>query len=141
MQVKKLNERAILPSRGSAKAAGFDLSSVEEILIPGNCGKALIPTGWSVAVPQGTYGRVAPRSGLAWNKNIMVNAGVIDRDYRGEVKVILVNLSPEPFLVKVGDRVAQLILECNVTPPVTEVAILDETSRSEKGFGSSGVSL
>ncbi|KAG6557628.1 hypothetical protein Mapa_000909 [Marchantia paleacea] len=138
LRVKKLVPEAILPSRGSALAAGYDLSSAYDAIVPAR-GKALIKTGLSVAIPEGTYGRVAPRSGLAWKHSIDVGAGVIDADYRGPLGVILFNHSDVEFSIKAGDRIAQLILECIVTPEVLELDDLDETVRGEGGFGSTGV--
>eukprot|EP00951_Prasinocladus_malaysianus_P024173 scaffold207938_cov39-Prasinocladus_malaysianus.AAC.1 len=103
-------------------------------------GKAMIKTGISIAIPPGTYARVAPRSGLAWKHSIDTGAGVVDEDYRGEVNVILFNFSDNDFPVKQGDRIAQLILERICTPEVEEVQDLDNTSRGGGGFGSTGVS-
>ncbi|KAL8087765.1 hypothetical protein AgCh_037788 [Apium graveolens] len=137
-RVKKLSEKAILPSRGSPLSAGYDLSSASEIKVPAR-GKALVPTDLSIAVPEGTYARIAPRSGLAWKHSIDVGAGVIDADYRGPVGVILFNYSDVDFEVKAGDRIAQLIIEQIVTPEVTEVDDLDLTVRGAGGFGSTGV--
>ncbi|XP_004291884.1 PREDICTED: deoxyuridine 5'-triphosphate nucleotidohydrolase [Fragaria vesca subsp. vesca] len=137
-RVKKLSEKAILPSRGSPLSAGYDLSSATETKIPAR-GKALVPTDLSIAVPKGTYARVAPRSGLALKHSIDVGAGVIDADYRGPVGVILFNHSDVDFEVKVGDRIAQLIIEKIITPDVMEVEDLDCTVRGEGGFGSTGV--
>ncbi|KAL0438556.1 UNVERIFIED_CONTAM: Deoxyuridine 5'-triphosphate nucleotidohydrolase [Sesamum latifolium] len=138
LRVKKLSEKAILPSRGSPLSAGYDLSSAVETKVPAR-GKALIPTHLRIAVPEGTYARVAPRSGLAWKHSIDVGAGVIDADYRGPVGVILFNHSDVDFEVKAGDRIAQLIIEKLVTPEVTEVDDLDSTHRGFGGFGSTGV--
>nr|GMC79355.1 deoxyuridine 5'-triphosphate nucleotidohydrolase [Ipomoea batatas]GMC88659.1 deoxyuridine 5'-triphosphate nucleotidohydrolase [Ipomoea batatas] len=137
-KVKKLSEKAVLPSRGSPLSAGYDLSSAADTKVPGR-GKALIPTDLSIAVSPGTYARIAPRSGLAWKHSIDVGAGVIDADYRGSVGVILFNHSDADFEVKVGDRVAQLIIEKIVTPEVEEVDDLDSTVRGSGGFGSTGV--
>ncbi|KAL6215892.1 hypothetical protein ACLB2K_015318 [Fragaria x ananassa] len=137
-RVKKLSEKAVLPSRGSPLSAGYDLSSATEMKIPAR-GKALVPTDLSIAVPEGTYARVAPRSGLALKHSIDVGAGVIDADYRGSVGVILFNHSDVDFEVKVGDRIAQLIIEKIITPDVMEVEDLDCTVRGEGGFGSTGV--
>lgn len=89
-------------------------------------------------MPEGTYGRVAPRSGLAWKNFIDVGAGVIDQDYRGNVGVILFNHSDVDFDVKKGDRIAQLICERIAHPNVVEVKSLSETARGEGGFGSTG---
>ncbi|KAJ0248348.1 Deoxyuridine 5'-triphosphate nucleotidohydrolase [Hirschfeldia incana] len=137
-KVKKLSEKAVLPTRGSPLSAGYDLSSAVDSKVPAR-GKALIPTDLSVAVPEGTYARIAPRSGLAWKHSIDVGAGVVDADYRGPVGVILFNHSDVDFEVKVGDRVAQMIVERIVTPQVLEVEDLDATVRGEGGFGSTGV--
>ncbi|KAG2666637.1 hypothetical protein I3843_15G071500 [Carya illinoinensis] len=137
-RVKKLSKKAILPSRGSPLSAGYDLSSATEVKVPAR-GKALVSTDLSIAVPEGTYARVAPRSGLAWKHSIDVGAGVIDADYRGPVGVILFNHSDIDFEVKAGDRIAQLIIEKIMTPEVTEVEDLDATARGDGGFGSTGI--
>lgn len=81
-------------------------------------GRGLVPLDLSVRLPEGTYGRIAPRSGLAWKKGVMVGAGVIDRDYEGNVSVLLFNHGTEDLCVSVGDRIAQLIIECNMTPDI-----------------------
>ena len=96
-------------------------------------------TDLSIAIPLGTYARVAPRSGLAWKSFIDVGAGVVDYDYRGNVGAILFNHGDSDFVVKTGDRVAQLILEQIVTPEVIECEELEETERGAGGFGSTGV--
>ncbi|XP_009790306.1 deoxyuridine 5'-triphosphate nucleotidohydrolase [Nicotiana tabacum] len=137
-RVKKLSENAVLPSRASPLSAGYDLSSAAEAKVPAR-GKALIPTDLSIAVPQGAYARIAPRSGLAWKHSIDVGAGVIDADYRGPVGVILFNHSDVDFEVKAGDRIAQLIIQKIMTPDVEEVDDLDSTVRGSGGFGSTGV--
>ncbi|RWR93859.1 deoxyuridine 5'-triphosphate nucleotidohydrolase [Cinnamomum micranthum f. kanehirae] len=138
LRVKKLSENAVLPSRGSPLSAGYDLSSATAVTVAAR-GKALVPTDLSIGIPEGTYARIAPRSGLAWKHSIDVGAGVIDADYRGPVGVILFNYSDEAFEVKPGDRIAQLILEKIVTPEVLEVDDLDSTVRGAGGFGSTGV--
>ncbi|WCJ35165.1 Deoxyuridine 5'-triphosphate nucleotidohydrolase [Euphorbia peplus] len=137
-RVKKLSENAVLPSRGSPLSAGYDLSSAIETKVSAR-GKSLVPTDLSIAVPEGTYARIAPRSGLAWKHSIDVGAGVIDADYRGPVGVILFNHSDIDFEVKKGDRIAQLIIEKIMTPDVVEVEDLDKTVRGGGGFGSTGV--
>eukprot|EP00587_Corethron_hystrix_P012707 CAMPEP_0113314086 /NCGR_PEP_ID=MMETSP0010_2-20120614/10278_1 /TAXON_ID=216773 ORGANISM="Corethron hystrix, Strain 308" /NCGR_SAMPLE_ID=MMETSP0010_2 /ASSEMBLY_ACC=CAM_ASM_000155 /LENGTH=161 /DNA_ID=CAMNT_0000170283 /DNA_START=82 /DNA_END=567 /DNA_ORIENTATION=+ /assembly_acc=CAM_ASM_000155 len=138
LRVKRLSEKAILPYKGSPEAAGFDLCSCEDVIVPAR-GKAIVPTGLSIATPPGTYGRIAPRSGLAAKKCIDVGAGVIDIDYRGPVGIILFNHADVDFDVKCGDRVAQLILEKISYADLIEVDDLDETQRGEGGFGSTGV--
>nr|ADE77591.1 unknown [Picea sitchensis] len=138
LRVKRLSSKAILPSRGSALAAGYDLYSANACVVPAR-GKALVPTDLSIAIPEGTYARIAPRSGLAWKHAIDVGAGVIDADYRGPVGVILFNHSDQDFEIKAGDRIAQLITEKILTPQVLEVYDLDSTFRGVGGFGSTGV--
>ncbi|ORX56868.1 deoxyuridine triphosphatase [Hesseltinella vesiculosa] len=135
--VKKLSEKAILPTRGSAQAAGYDLYSASDIVIPAQ-GKVIVPTDISIAVPEGCYGRVAPRSGLAVKHFIDTGAGVIDADYRGPVGVVLFNFSKEDYKVTQGDRIAQLVLERIYTPDVVEVEDLDATDRGAGGYGSTG---
>jgi dUTP pyrophosphatase len=137
LKIKKLNPDAKVPKRGSERAASYDISSVEEAEIPPK-GKYLFSTGLSMAIPTGHYGRVAPRSGLAVKHFIDVGAGVIDEDYRGELKVLLFNFGEEAYKVSKGDRIAQLILEKISTPEVVEVESLDETERGQGGFGSTG---
>ncbi|KAJ3685406.1 hypothetical protein LUZ61_014570 [Rhynchospora tenuis] len=138
LKIKKLSPNAVVPSRASALSAGYDLSSAVEAVVPAR-GKALVPTDLSISIPEGTYARIAPRSGLAWKHSIDVGAGVIDADYRGPVGVILFNHSDTDFAVKQGDRIAQMIIEQIMTPDVVEVEDLDATVRGEGGFGSTGV--
>ncbi|XP_031623784.1 deoxyuridine 5'-triphosphate nucleotidohydrolase-like [Contarinia nasturtii] len=133
----KLTEHAFEPTKGSEQAAGLDLRSAYDAVVPAR-GKALVKTDIQIEVPVGTYGRVAPRSGLAWKNFIDVGAGVIDQDYRGNVGVILFNHSDVDFDVKKGDRIAQLICERIVYPNLKEVDSLTETTRGEGGFGSTG---
>ncbi|PPR03878.1 hypothetical protein CVT26_000876 [Gymnopilus dilepis] len=135
--IKRLSDKARIPTRGSPLAAGYDLYSAERKVIPAH-GKALVDTQLSIAVPAGTYGRVAPRSGLASKFMIDTGAGVIDADYRGVVFVLLFNLSDKDFQVEEGDRIAQLIIERIYTPDILEVEDLDQTIRGAGGFGSTG---
>ena len=138
LKVKKLSDTAKLPVRGSELAAGYDLSASVDTVIPAR-GRQLVKTDLAMAIPEGMYGRIAPRSGLAWKNFIDTGAGVIDSDYRGEVKVLLFNHEDKEFAVKAGDRVAQLILERIATPEVVAVDDLDATDRQVGGFGSTGV--
>ena len=117
LYVKKIRNTAAIPRRGTEDAAGYDIVSSEETVVPAK-GKTVVKTGISIAVPDGCYGRLAPRSGLAVKKYIDVGAGVIDADYRGEIGVVLFNHSEEDFQIKQGDRIAQLILEKIENPPV-----------------------
>ena len=137
MKVKKLNKDAILPTRGSVEAIGADIYSIEDIIIPPKEHR-LISTGISAQAPKGCYIRIAPRSGLAAKNSIDVLAGVVDRDYTGEIKVILINNSTLLFNVSVGDRIAQLICEQAIVSNIVEVDSLEDTERSSAGFGSTG---
>lgn len=137
LKVKKLSETATIPVRASLNAAGVDLFSSEDIIIPAKA-RGTIRTGIAVALPTKTYGRIAPRSSLAANNGIDVGAGVVDEDYRGEIKVILFNHGGVAFEVHKGDRIAQLIVEKIEKPWVEEVESLDSTDRGEGGFGSTG---
>lgn len=133
------SEKATLPTKGSALAAGYDLYSSEEAVIPAQ-GQGLVATDISIIVPVGTYGRVAPRSGLAVKHGISTGAGVIDADYRGEVKVVLFNHSKKDFEIKKGDRIAQLVLERIINADIKEISAeeLTNTERGAGGFGSTG---
>ena len=136
-QVKLNYKDAIKPSRGSDEAAGYDLYVYESGLLMPNETR-LFDTGISIRVPEGTYGRIAPRSSVS-KRSILVNAGVIDRDYTGPVKVMLHNLSNDNFVIEKGNRIAQLILEKIATPEVELVDELDDTERGDGGFGSTGI--
>ncbi|XP_037691334.1 deoxyuridine 5'-triphosphate nucleotidohydrolase, mitochondrial isoform X1 [Choloepus didactylus] len=133
----RLSEHATAPTKGSARAAGYDLYSAYDYTVP-PMGKALVKTDIQIALPSGCYGRVAPRSGLAAKHFIDVGAGVIDEDYRGNVGVVLFNFGTEKFEVKKGDRIAQLICERIFYPEIEEVQVLDVTERGSGGFGSTG---
>ena len=139
LRVKKLHPDAYLPTRGSVSAAGLDLYALEEAgVLPKSC--ALMPTGLSLEIPEGLYGRIAPRSGLSMSTGLVVNAGVIDSDYRGEVKIMFFNYLDHEVKLHKGSKVAQLILEKIALLEVEEVtADLTETARGEGGFGSTGV--
>ncbi|KAI1265939.1 dUTP pyrophosphatase [Xylariaceae sp. FL1019] len=139
LHIKKLSETARLPTRGSAFAAGYDVYASKATTVPAR-GKVLVDTDIAIAVPAGTYGRIAPRSGLASKHFIDTGAGVIDADYRGQVKILLFNHSEVDFPIAEGDRVAQLIIERIYTPEVVEVQELEESVRGAGGFGSTGTS-
>ncbi|WP_018127624.1 dUTP diphosphatase [Balneola vulgaris] len=131
-----------LPSYETSSAAGMDIrAALEEpmVLKPGE--RALIPTGLQMAIPHGYEAQIRPRSGLAIRNGItMLNTpGTIDADYRGEVKVIAINLGQEDFEVSHGDRIAQMVIAPVTQFPVVEVENLDETERGEGGFGSTGI--
>eukprot|EP00913_Durusdinium_trenchii_P023845 g22394.t1 len=133
IRVKLLSPEARLPTRGSDQAAGLDLySTIETLVPPGE--SVLIKTGIAMELPAGTYGRIAPRSSLAI-RGIETGAGVVDRDFRGEVKVLLRNWSDEDLRVYKGDRVAQLVVERILEVGVRPVEDLSETQRGNRGFG------
>ncbi|KZC07119.1 PREDICTED: deoxyuridine 5'-triphosphate nucleotidohydrolase [Dufourea novaeangliae] len=137
LKYAKLTDKAFPPLKASEHAAGYDLKSAYEYTVPAR-GKELVKTDLQVAVPEGTYGRIAPRSGLAWKNHIDVGAGVIDADYRGNVGVVLFNHSNEDFKISPGDRVAQLICEQIIYPELQALECLDDTERGDGGFGSTG---
>lgn len=139
VNVLKCHEHAVLPKCGSVFSAGADLSSVEDYEIQPHT-RCSISTGLKFQFPPCVYGRIAPRSGLALKHGIDTMAGVIDPDYRGEVKVLLYNTSDVKFEIKRGDRVAQMIFESFRFPLFNEVSSLNETERSSGGFGSTGIS-
>ncbi|MDN5686859.1 MAG: dUTP diphosphatase [Brachybacterium sp.] len=131
---------APMPRRAHADDAGLDLTSAEDLEIPAG-GRALIDTGISLALPPGTVGLVCPRSGLAAKHGITVlnGPGIVDAGYRGPIKVSLHNTDlSEPFGLRVGDRIAQLVVVPFLAPVLQEVDDLDVTERAGSGFGSSG---
>ena len=140
LRVQRLDPELPLPAYAHAGDAGLDLRTREDVTLgPGE--RAVVPTGIAVALPPGHVGLVHPRSGLAARHGVtLANApGTIDAGYRGEIKVILVNLDPaDPVVLQRGDRVAQLVIQRVEQVEVTEVDSLDETARGAGGFGSSG---
>jgi dUTP pyrophosphatase len=137
--VKKLCPHGKMPCRGSMGAAGYDLYAATEVVVKA-FGRGLVGTGIALSLPVGVYGRVASRSGLSLKHGLEVGGGVIDRDYTGEVKVIVYNHGDCDYTVRVGDRVAQLVLERCAHFVVTEVDELCVASeRADSGFGSTGV--
>ncbi len=137
IKVRKLREGAHLPARASSNAAGADLHCIDSFtLSPGE--RKLVPTGIAVEIPEGYYGRVAPRSGVAVRHGIDTLAGVIDSDYRGEVQILLVNLGTEEAVFQQGDRIAQLIIEHAAPAGYQWSEELGETERAAGGFGSTG---
>lgn len=143
VQLKRLpgNEDIPLPRRMSEWAAGFDIhAAVAEpvVLAPGE--RALIPTGLAMAMPQELEAQIRPRSGLAFKHGItcLNTPGTIDADYRGEVKVLLINLGSEPFAIERGERIAQVVFQRVPQVSLTEVEQLPETLRGAGGFGHTG---
>jgi len=139
--IKRLSNRVLLPKYETAGSSGMDIAAFIEKNIeidPGE--KALIPTGFSVSIPKGFEIQIRPRSGLAAKKGISVlnTPGTIDVDYRGEIKVILINLSKDKFLVENNLRIAQMVVCPVVQAELEEVEELDNTIRGSGGFGSTG---
>lgn len=140
---QRLNPLALPPTQAHSTDAGYDLFALPDsadhdysALLPG--WRRAIRTGIAVAIPPGYYGRIAPRSGLAARCGIDVLAGVIDSSFRGELKVILINLGQDPVWFNPGDRIAQLIIESCANATFVETETLDETARAAAGFGSTG---
>ena len=128
-----------LPAYATAGAAGMDVVAAEELVLePGQ--RHAVATGFAIAIPPGHEVQVRPRSGLALKHGItcLNTPGTIDEDYRGEVKVILANLGSDPFAIKRGERIAQLVPAVVTRAAFEEVDILDETTRGAGGFGSTG---
>lgn len=140
MEVMRLSESAILPQRAHQGDAGLDLfTPVEIILTP--LQRKLVKLGFAIAIPEGFVGMVCPRSGLAANNGITVlNApGIIDSGYRGEVGVVLINISNESVTLKQGAKIAQLLVVPYSSANPQWVGFLDDTDRGEGGFGSTGI--
>jgi len=144
VRVRRLDARASVPCVQSEHAAGVDLAAclpAGEVVVLGVGEIRVIPTGLAMAIPSGFEGQVRPRSGLASRHGVsIVNApGTIDADYRGEVRVALINLGAEPFSIEHGMRMAQLVIAPVARALMVEVAELDDTARGGAGFGSTGV--
>lgn len=135
--VHKVSPNARLPTKGSPAAAGYDLYAAEEKIIPPGT-RQVVQTDLVIELPEDSYGRIAPRSGLAARNYIDVGAGVIDRDYRGNIGVLLINNSKSDFKVHIGDRIAQLIVE-RIVPTCIHERISSPTQRGAGGFGSTGI--
>lgn len=142
LKIKKLNENASIPQIATSGSAGMDLKACIEndiVIEPGS--RALIPTGIAIALPDNSYvAYIYARSGLAVKQGITLAncVGVIDSDYRGEIKVGLINQSDVPYTVTNGERIAQLVIAPVIVPEISEADELDETERSDGGFGSTG---
>jgi len=141
IQIKKLSNEVLTPKYETLGSSGMDIAAYTERNIIINSGnRALIPTGFSLSVPQGYEIQIRPCSGLAIKKGITVlnTPGTIDSDYRGEIKVVLINLSEDKFTVKNGERIAQMVICPIEQVSVEEVEELPETGRGTGGFGSTG---
>lgn len=137
----RLDPDLMLPSYAQPGDAGIDLMARTPVVVAAGGGRALVPTGVAVALPEGCAGLVVPRSGLAVNHGVacLNSPGLIDSGYRGEIKVVLVNTDPaEPFSVRRGARIAQLVVTAVHQVRFVEVDSLDASTRGEQGFGSTG---
>jgi dUTP pyrophosphatase len=140
LSVRRLDPGLPLPAYAHSGDAGLDLYAAEDLTLA-PFARALVPTGVSVSIPEGYAGFVQPRSGLALERGLsLVNSpGLIDSHYRGEIKVIAINLDPAtPIVIARGDKIAQLVIQAVERADLHEVAALDETARGEGGFGSTG---
>lgn len=142
MKIKIVNKSAFpLPEYATEHSAGMDLKAdIQEPAELAPLQRMMVPTGLYIALPEGTEAQIRPRSGLAAKHGITVlnSPGTIDADYRGEIKVILVNLSDTSFTINPGERIAQMVIARHEHVEWEEVGILDETDRGEGGFGSTG---
>ena len=142
MKVRIVNHSPFdTPAYATEQSAGVDLkANITEPIVLGSLERTLVPTGLFIALPKGYEAQVRPRSGLAAKHGITVlnTPGTIDADYRGEIKVILVNLSREPFEILPGERIAQMVIARHETVEWEQVDILDDTARGAGGFGSTG---
>jgi dUTP pyrophosphatase len=136
INILRLSPDAVLPTRAHPDDAGLDLYGLEDILLIPGQGK-VAKTGIALALPERHVGLVADRSSLA-KRGIKTAGGIIDAGYRGEIHIVLWNISSEPIQLKAGERIAQLLIIPIATPAVAEVSTLDETMRGQKGFGSTG---
>lgn len=143
MKIKVVNKgHQPLPQYATPQSAGMDLrANLDEPVTLNPLERRLIPTGLHIALPAGYEAQVRPRSGLALKKGITVlnSPGTIDADYRGEIGVLLINLSQEPFVVNDGERIAQMVIARHEQGDFLEVEVLDETERGEGGYGHTGV--
>ena len=139
--VRRLDPDLPLPEYAKPGDAGIDLRATEALTLAPGGGRALVPTGIAVAIPRGYAGFIQPRSGLALKHGVTVlnSPGLIDSDYRGELKALLINTDPtEPFEVTRGERIAQLVIQAVEHVDFVEVDVLDDTERGEGGFGHTG---
>jgi dUTP pyrophosphatase len=143
MKVQVVNKgHQPLPAYATVQSAGMDLrANIDEPIVLKPLERRLIPTGLHIALPAGYEAQVRPRSGLALKKGITVlnSPGTIDADYRGEVGVLLINLSQEDFVVNDGERIAQMVIARHEQAEFVEVDVLDETERGDGGYGHTGV--
>lgn len=137
LKIKKLREDAMIPSFNHDSDAGLDMYSVDEVLVAPQERKA-VDTGIALELPKGHAGLVWDRSGLALKEGIITMGGVIDEGYRGEIKIIVYNMTDQYYQIKKGDRIAQMLIQKVEHPKIEVTGMLSESDREAKGFGSSG---
>lgn len=139
--VKKLREDASLPFYATPGASGLDLFCVDDVVVIRPLERVLVSTGIAIELPEGYEAQIRPRSGLALKKGVTVlnSPGTIDHDYRGEIKVILINLSDKEVVIEKGERIAQMVIAPVLKVEVVEVKELSNTQRQDGGFGSTGM--
>jgi len=140
LSVTRIHPDAQLPAYAHPGDAGMDVCACERVVLA-SMSRALVPTGLQIALPPGTEAQIRPRSGNAFKHGVTVlnSPGTIDEGYRGELKILLVNLGIEPFTVEPGMRIAQMVIAPVLRVNIEEAATLDATARGEGGFGSTGV--
>lgn len=149
IKVKRLSSSSVMPVKGTSHAAGFDLFAAAAVTVPAcavddssgivRIGTAVVPTGLSFEIPAGHYGRIVERSGMAFRQGLHSGAGVIDADYRGEVRILVYNFGPEPIVIEQGMRFAQMIIERIGEFEMEEAGELSLSARGDGGFGSTGL--
>jgi dUTP pyrophosphatase len=142
MKVKVINQsQHALPAYETEFSAGMDLrANISESITINSLQRVMVPTGLFIELPKGYEAQIRPRSGLAWKHGLTVlnSPGTIDADYRGEIKVVLVNLSNEPFVISNGERIAQMVVAAHARIEWEHTELLNETTRGAGGFGSTG---
>lgn len=138
LKIQKIEERTVAPSYAKAGDAGMDLYSAEDLIL-GAGERRAVRTGIKMEIPDGYVGLIWDRSGMAFNNGIKTMAGVVDSGYRGEVKVVLMNLSKEDFEIKKGYKIAQMIIQKFESPEIEITDSLSDSQRGDNGFGSTGL--
>ncbi len=138
IKIQKIDSSAIIPNYANENDAGLDLYSVEDLILKKG-ERSVVKTGIKMEIPDGSVGLVWDKSGLALNSGIKTMAGVIDSGYRGEIKIVLINLSDKDFEIKKGQKIAQMLIQKVERPKIELVEELNESKRGEDGFGSSGL--
>ncbi|MFA6183631.1 MAG: dUTP diphosphatase [Parcubacteria group bacterium] len=138
IEIKKINPEAKTPIYALKNDAGMELYSVQDLIV--EPGKIIVcETGIAMAIPVGYVGLIWDKSGVAFKGGIKTMGGVIDSSYRGEIKIILTNLSDKNYIINKGDKIAQILIQKVESPDIKEIEVLNDTERGEGGFGSTGI--